>query len=141
MATTDARQTNLGIAKRVSLELWGDGDITVIDDCYAEDCVVHMGNDTYEGRDAYREAVAGMMGDGDVTVTLDDVFAVDDRVVSRYSFGGTHDSEMMGIPATGKSFASSGINILRFEDGRIVEEWDQSDNLGMLQQLGVVPEQ
>lgn len=142
MATTDARQTNMDIAERVSLELWGNADLSVIDECYAEDCVVHMSGETYRGRKAFREAVSGMIeGMSDVAVSVDSLFGDGDHVATRYSFTGVHDSEMMGIPPTGKRFESSGINLTRFENGRIVEEWDQSDNLGMLQQLGVIPEQ
>ena len=45
----------------------------------------------------------------------------------------------MGIPATGKQVTTSGISILRVANGKIAEQWDSFDNLGMLQQIGVIP--
>ena len=63
-------------------------------------------------------------------------------MVSRYTNGGTHQgaTEEFG-PPTGKQLELGGITIHRFEDGKIVEEWERYDNLSVLQQLGLVPEQ
>jgi predicted ester cyclase len=52
---------------------------------------------------------------------------------------GTHQNEMMGIPATGNEIAIGAINIVRVDEGKIAEHWVNSDSLGMLVQLGVVP--
>jgi predicted ester cyclase len=52
---------------------------------------------------------------------------------------GTNTGEMMGMPATGKSVDIDFIDILRFKDGKLVEHWGVTDNLGMMQQMGVVP--
>ena len=57
----------------------------------------------------------------------------------RYGWRGTHQGELMGIPATGKQVIASGISILRVANGKIAEQWDNFDNLGMLQQLGALP--
>ncbi len=57
----------------------------------------------------------------------------------RYGWRGTHKGELMGIPATGKQVTTSGISILRVANGKIAEQWDSFDNLGMLQQIGVIP--
>jgi len=71
--------------------------------------------------------------------TIDDVVAEEDRVVARTAFNGTHQGEMQGIPATGKSVSIPSITIFRMDNGKIAEGWLVSDNLGMMQQLGVVP--
>ena len=56
-----------------------------------------------------------------------------------YDWRATHQGELMGIPPTGKQVRTSGISILRIAHGKIAEQWDNFDNLGMLQQLGVIP--
>ena len=65
--------------------------------------------------------------------------AEDDRVVVRWTGTGTHKTELMGIPPTGKSVHVSAVSILRIANGKIAEQWCVWDTLGMLQQLGVAP--
>ncbi len=71
----------------------------------------------------------------DVQFTAEDMIAEGDRVVVRFSIRGTHKGEYAGIPATGRQVHWSGINIGRFENGKIVELWGESDQLGLMQQL------
>ena len=61
-------------------------------------------------------------------------------VVERFTARGTHQAELMHIPATGREVSLPGINILRLRDGRIVERWGVLDLLGFMQQLGAVPQ-
>ena len=68
-----------------------------------------------------------------------DQIANDDKVVTRWTFAGTHRGTFMGIAPTEKQLVFSGICIDRFADAKIVEEWEEWDTLGMMQQLGVVP--
>jgi steroid delta-isomerase-like uncharacterized protein len=70
---------------------------------------------------------------------IEDVVAEADRVVARTTFSGMHQGEMQGIQATGKRVSISSITIFRLDNGKIAEGWLVSDNLGMMQQLGVVP--
>jgi predicted ester cyclase len=67
------------------------------------------------------------------------MIAEGDKVVVRSIMRGAHQGEFMGIPATGKSFTMSAIDIIRFANGQAVEHWGNTDDLGMMQQLGVVP--
>ena len=67
-------------------------------------------------------------------------FGEGNMVATRWTGRGTHTGELMGIPPTGKQVTVVGITISRVEDGKVVEEWTNWDTLGMLQQLGVVPE-
>jgi steroid delta-isomerase-like uncharacterized protein len=62
-----------------------------------------------------------------------------DTATIRFTMGGTHVGEFMGVPATGKAIAVPGITILRFEGDRVIERWSQADMLGLLVQLGAVP--
>lgn len=77
----------------------------------------------------------------DAHFTVEDTIAEGDRVVSRYTFGGTHQGRWaaaLGIPPTGKYVTISGNEIFRIADGRIVEQWSQFDLVGALQQFGVI---
>ena len=60
-------------------------------------------------------------------------------VVTRWTATGSHQGHFMGIAPTGKRFTITGISIHRIADGKIVEEWQEWDSLGLMQQLGVVP--
>lgn len=75
----------------------------------------------------------------DQKYTVKDQLAEGDRVTTRTTWEGTHSGEFMGLPPTGKRISASGIAISRIENGRIVERWIEIDQLGMLQQLGLVP--
>jgi steroid delta-isomerase-like uncharacterized protein len=75
----------------------------------------------------------------DLERTIEDLVAEGDKVVARWTAKGTHTGDFQGIPPTGRVATSSGITIFRIADGRIVEEWSESDMLGLLQQLGAIP--
>ena len=70
---------------------------------------------------------------------IDDEFAVGDKVVTRFTYHAVHSGEFQGIPPTGKQVAMTGITILRLAGGKIEENTVELDQLGLLQQLGVVP--
>jgi len=67
------------------------------------------------------------------------LFGEGDRVAVRVRGEATHSAMIMGIPPTGKLIDISSITIFRCADGKIAEEWDQTDFLSMMQQLGVIP--
>ncbi len=76
-------------------------------------------------------------------VTIEDLVAEGDRVVARYSWRGTNTGDFvttaMQIPATGKQVMATGMSIVRFAGGKGVEVWNQTDSLGIFQQLGLIP--
>jgi predicted ester cyclase len=76
----------------------------------------------------------------DTHYTLEDLIAEGDKVVWRYTFRGTHRGDFMGIPATGKVVTGTSIVISRIAGGKCVEEWGSSDLLGLMQQLGAIPQ-
>jgi steroid delta-isomerase-like uncharacterized protein len=75
----------------------------------------------------------------DLHVTIEDLVAEGDRVVSRNTVTGTHQGEYMGLPATGKSVTYNEIFIARFAGGRIAETWGGVDVLSQMRQLGAIP--
>jgi predicted ester cyclase len=76
----------------------------------------------------------------DMQWVMEDLIAEGDKVVSRYTFRGTHQGEFMGIAPTGKRVSFTGIEIDRIKDGKFVEAWFDEDHLGLMQQLGVIPQ-
>lgn len=75
----------------------------------------------------------------DIQVRIDDLVAQGDKLVTRWTATGTHRGDLMGIRPTGKTIGVTGIAIDRFEDGRSVEHWEIFNQMGLLQQLGVIP--
>jgi steroid delta-isomerase-like uncharacterized protein len=82
---------------------------------------------------------AFLAGFPDAHFTIEDQIEEGDLVVTRWTARGTHTGNLFGIPATGKSIAMPGISIYRITNGKMVEAWVQYDQLGMMQQLGLVP--
>jgi steroid delta-isomerase-like uncharacterized protein len=76
----------------------------------------------------------------DLHWVVEDLIAEGDKVVVRLTVRGTHQGEFMGIPPTGKQATWTGIEISRIEEHKFVEGWDSFDNLGLLQQLGAIPQ-
>jgi predicted ester cyclase len=72
--------------------------------------------------------------------TMEDLLSEGDKMVLRFTFRGTHQGVFMGIAPTGKQVTMSGIDILRIADGKTVEMWNQEDVLGMMRQIGAIPE-
>ncbi len=75
----------------------------------------------------------------DLGATIEDMFAEGNKVVTCWTFRGTHQGELMGIPPTHKQVTVTAITISRIGGGQITEDWNNLDTLGMLRQLGTVP--
>ena len=116
-------------------------DLTAFNPYYAPDVIDHALPPTLppglEGRKMFASAFLGAFPD--IHVHIEDLIAEGNRVVTRWSAHGTHRGELMGIPATGKTVNFTGIAMDRFENGRSVEHWEEIDQLGLMQQLGVIP--
>lgn len=74
----------------------------------------------------------------DFNAALETMVADDDTIAFAYVITGTHNGLLMGIPSTGKKIRVRGVQISKFKDGKMVERWGSSDELGMLQQLGLM---
>jgi len=75
----------------------------------------------------------------DMHATIEEALAEGDKVITRGYFTGTHKGDFQGIPPTGKQVNVKYIDIWRVENGKMVENWVRLDQLGMMQQLGVIP--
>lgn len=74
-----------------------------------------------------------------MSATVEDQIENGDKVVSRYTVRGTHEGDLMNMPPTGKTADVAGISIVRFENGKAVEEYSLTDLMSMFQQLGLAP--
>ncbi len=70
---------------------------------------------------------------------IEEMIAEGDKVVARTTMEATHEGEFFGIPPTGKRVRLEGIHIMRIADGKVIEHWGNTDDLGMMRQLGVIP--
>lgn len=134
-------EENKAVSRRVIEESFNQGNLAVIDELVAADYVDHNLPPGFpEGREGFKQLVAMYRAAfPDVQMTVEDVFAEGDKVAFRWTAIGTHQGELMGIPATNKQVTVTGIEIDRLVDGKIVEHWAEFDQMGMMQQLGVIP--
>ena len=133
-------EENKAIARR-AWELVDNPDI--IDEVYAPDVVWHEPDGEVRGIEEAKQFISMYKtAFPDMKATVEDVIAEGDKVVTRVTIRGTHQGEVdeFGLP-TGRQVEVKGITISRFEGGKIVEDWDSYDNLSIMQQLGLVPEQ
>jgi steroid delta-isomerase-like uncharacterized protein len=126
---------------RHSWELLDNPDI--LDEVYAADLVWHEPDQDLRGsEEAKRFVTTYKTAFPDLHATVEDEIAEGDKVVTRWTIRGTHQGEIEEFgPPTGRQVEIKGITIHRIEDGKIVEEWERYDNLSVMQQLGLVPEQ
>jgi steroid delta-isomerase-like uncharacterized protein len=71
---------------------------------------------------------------------IEDLIAEGDRVVARTTMRGTHSGDFFGIPASGRAVTLTGVHVMRIADGRIIEHWGSNDDLGLMRQIGALPE-
>jgi steroid delta-isomerase-like uncharacterized protein len=137
-------QENKEIARRVAVEGFSKGNVDVIDELVAEDIVnkdPSLPPDIPPGREGVKILSQGYVSAfPDMNFKVEDQIAEGDKVVTVWSASGTHQGELLGIPPTGKQTAVTGITIDRIKGGKVVETLTHWDNLGLLQQLGVIPQ-
>jgi steroid delta-isomerase-like uncharacterized protein len=134
---------NKAVAKRF-FDAWNARDLDAFDEIIAPDAEDHdPQNPFHEMRGpagARRLAEMYHSAFSDSRFEVREQIAEGDFVATRWTGKGTHDGELMGIPPTGKSVDVAGITIDRIADGKIVESWGCFDALGMMQQVGAIPE-
>ena len=116
-------------------------NFSVRDDVLASDFIAHFpGQPPIHGIDGFREFTSAFFNAfPDLTTTIEDLLAEGDRVAVRQTWRGTHTSEFLHIPATGKQVTFTSTEIYRVSGGKLAEEWVELDMLGLLQQLGAMP--
>ena len=140
---SDRMAKNADGSRRMIEEVFGAGNYDLADELVAANAMGHdpaLPEPTV-GPEGVKESARGYRGAfPDLKLTIEQQVAEGDYVATRWSARGTHKAELFGIAATGKESTVTGITIDRWAGGKIAESWTNWDTLGMLQQLGVVPQ-
>jgi predicted SnoaL-like aldol condensation-catalyzing enzyme len=137
---SEQNKTNL---RRLFEEVWNKGHVQVADELIAPTYTHHDSSSPDLGRGPesekkrvtlYRNAFP------DIRFTIEDLLVEGETVVARWSCRGTHKGELSGIAPTNKQCNFTGVSIARFTNGKMFEGYVHWDALGLMQQLGVVPE-
>ena len=133
-------EENKAVARRYIEEVFNQKNLAMIDELNTPDVVLHNASMTIEGREAYKQFVSMYLSAfPDMHMTIEHMIAEGDIVAERVTSRATHKGELMGIPPTGKQGTITAIYMVRFVNGKGAEVWANADDLGMLQQLGVIP--
>ena len=119
-------------------EAASSGNLAVLDEVFATNVVDHdPAPDQGPGPDGYKRFFSGLRAAfPDLTVTVDRLVQTEADIAMAYTIHGTHRGAFAGIAPTGRHITARGMQIARFEDGKIVERWGSSDELGILLKLG-----
>ncbi len=133
---------NKAIMQRYFAEAWSQGDLAVLDEIVSPTYINH--NPAVPGLPPGPEGLKPIVAAfrqafPDLQYTVEQLIAEGDLVVTRWTLRGTHLGEFMGIPATAKSINVTGMQVERIINQKITEHWRQSDDLGLMQQLGILP--
>ena len=133
---------NKTTVRRVVDEVQSGGNIDAIDELCSPEFVNHSAPPRVPSNCEGVKQLTAMFRQAfpDSYLTVEDMVAEGDKVATRKTFHGTHQGEFMGIPPTGQQVSIGLIDIVRIADGQVVEHWSMGDNLGMMQQLGVIPQ-
>ena len=135
-------EQNKQIVQRALDELWNKGNLAAADELYAASYIGHnpASPQPLQGAQGIQQFV-GMFRTAfsNIQTIVEDQMAEGDKVVTRWQTSAVHTGDLMGIPASGKPGVVTGISINQVVAGRIVAEWTNWDQLGMLQQIGVIP--
>ena len=134
-----SKEQNMQVAQQMG-EAINKGHLDAFREIFAPNVVDHdPAPDQGEGPEgfikfftAFREAFP------DLAIKPEQVVADDNNVALAYTATGTHKGNFLGIPASGKKMKIRGLQIAKFKDGKIVERWGSSDELGILKQIGAV---
>lgn len=138
---SDQQERNKALVMELTEQVWHQADAAAVPRYFApgyrhSDPGLPAVSDR-DGLAAYVAALPSMLSD--LRITVHDLVAEGDKVVKRYTISATHTGELLGIPATGRSFAIEGSETFTIRDGQVVEATNVCDVLSMLQQLGLMP--
>ena len=128
--------------RRLFEDVWNGADPDTADELVHVDYVIHDRELAGELRGpALYRALAGATREifPDATFAIEDVVVEGETTAIRWTMTGTHEGHAFGIEPTGVQVELPGVEFDRFEDGKLVETWTQSDEVGLLEQLGALP--
>jgi steroid delta-isomerase-like uncharacterized protein len=139
-------EENRALIQHFVEEAFNRGNLGVVDEIYATGYVGHTAGFPAQtpGPEGVKEFV-GLFRSAfpDLHTTIEDIVAEGDKVAYRWTSVGTHQGELIGVPPSGNRVELTGITIERIEGGKIVQTWNNFDQLGMMRQVGATsaPEQ
>jgi len=136
-------ENNKAIVRRFIEEFWNKGNQSLADQFFAPTYTHHDAStpDFGQGPEGERKrATLYRTAFPDLRLTVHDLIAEGETVMTRWSCHGTHKGDLNGIAPTGKQISISGVTVVRFSNGKMVEGYVNWDALGMMQQLGAVPQ-
>jgi predicted ester cyclase len=133
---------NTATGQRFFEDMLGKANWALADEILSKDIVMHHPSSPQPVAGA--QAVVGFLGAfragfPNMSMKVELAFGEGDMVAVRWRMSGTHTAELFGIPPTGKPVSVVGISLLRFANGKVVEDWVSEDSLGLMQQIGVIP--
>jgi predicted ester cyclase len=134
-----AAKDNKALIRRFYEEVWGKGNVDVVEEVFAPDYLRHdlRPSAAAPGPEGQKRiALDFRAAFPDLRWELDLLIAVDDFVVGRWTASGTHLGRSGALEPTGRAVTFSGVNIFRFEGGKVVEIWNHRDDLGLMEQVG-----
>lgn len=113
---------------------WNEHDLGALDETHAP---WFAQNGVAIGVHKFRESMTEFLRSfPDMRVTIEDLIAVQDKVLARVTYSGTHLGDYRGIPPTRRAISVTGLELFLVGDGRIVQHWHETDHLGILEQIG-----
>ncbi len=134
-----AEEKNKDFISAYTKDFWNKQNIAAFEKYYAAGFINHSGGADQDFEQTKGGCQAYFTAFPDLHITTDLLVAEGDKVTKVWTATCTHNGELMGIPATGKRITVKGIEVFRIADGKIAELWASMDNLGMMQQIGVIP--
>jgi predicted ester cyclase len=129
------------LGRRLVEEAINEGNLAFIDEFMVADYDRHDAGSHVVGRENYKQLLRAIrVAFPDLHETIEVLIAEGDMVALRGTFRGTHNGEFRGIAPTGKVVEWTYTGIIRLANGKMVESWSNSDMLGLMQQLGAIPE-
>jgi steroid delta-isomerase-like uncharacterized protein len=139
-----AVMTNQQLFQRYFDEVANAGDLELADEFFAPDYLHHDPANPdprpMVGPQAVRDHLTSLKGAfPDLVFEIEDMASDGDQIIVRWTARGTNTGDYFGMPATGKPIEITGMNTWRTRDGKAIEGWVNRDDIGLLQQLGVIP--
>jgi steroid delta-isomerase-like uncharacterized protein len=135
-----AKEQNIAAQEKLG-EMIGKGELDGFDEIFAADVVDHdPAPDQAPGAQGYKDFFSTMhTAFPDLGLEVEQLVADDDNIAIAYTMTGTHEGEFQGVAPSGNKVSVRGLQIARFEDGRIVERWGATDERTLLEQIGAGP--
>ena len=133
--------TDLKLRTQILYDMFTTGNFDGVEHLVAPSMVIHGAatGPGARGPAVYRSMIEDFRAAfSDLELTIVEMIEDGDRVAVRFHMSGTHTGDFAGVPATNRRFQITAFDIVRFENGQAVEHWGQSDDMAMLQQLGLI---